>query len=323
MAIRISSGGETKEYNNVSELNNETKKDADSQNQEVDSAKLEDDEENIHNNSDVNEEEESEEEDDLSYLKDNEEEDDSDDEESEDEESNEEEKPRKTGVEKRITKLVKERNKIREENEQLRRLLLNNQQTTKKEEVIEEVKTLSKPKRDDFESYDDYTEALTDYKVKEEFAKIEKKKFDDELSIKTNEIINQWEKKVEVAKKRYKNWDDVQKANLQMTTFVRSEILEHEAGADVVMYLVNNPKKLEEINELSPGKQAREIVAIGDRLSIKFGYNNKTDKKHVKTSKAPEPLKPLEKSSVTSKKDASKMDFKEYRILALKQMKKL
>ena len=56
-----------------------------------------------------------------------------------------------------------------------------------------------------------------------------------------------------------------------------------EAPGKILHYLAKNPDEAERIASLSPGKQAREIVRLDEKLA----------KPPVKPSKAPEPIKPV------------------------------
>lgn len=328
MAIKISSGGTTQTFTSREDVSLKEEDKADNQNKEAESAKPKVDEKKNHKDSKVEKETETEneaeenseenEDDEFNYL-DETDEDEEDDEDSEDEED----KPKKkNGVEKRISKLVKEKNQLRDEIDNLKRLITsqNNGNTKEENKQSNFEADLEKPKRADFEDYDDYVEALTDYKVKVLNKKSKEEQLNAELEAKTQEIMSKWKDKVEEATKRYNDWDVVQKSQIWLSSFQRAEILDHERGADILYYLYKNPSKNTDIQKLSPGRQAKAIVEIGDKLLEKLGGTKKTPKK---VSNNHEPIKPFEKSSVTHKKDPSKMGFKEYRLLALKQMNKV
>lgn len=201
----------------------------------------------------------------------------------------------KKGFGKRLGELTKQREEARRENEALKRE--NEQLKAAKGEDKKE------PIESDFETYDEYLDALD--KGDKPEAKADKsndKATDLTDSQKTAQAILQ-EKLNSVDLPE--NFEAVAlKQDLPITGEMVEALAECDSPEKVMLYLGNNEKQAADISEMSPVQQMREIAKID--LSIEVA-----PKKQVKISNAPDPINPV-KGSDAIEKSLEDMDFSEY-----------
>lgn len=139
-----------------------------------------------------------------------------------------------------------------------------------------------KPTLDQFDSVEAFTEALTDWKLEQaERARAEK-----EAAAKAT---TEWQKKLDAARGRYKDFDSVVESEVTLTPFMRDALLESEAGGDLAYWLGSNPDEAERIAGLSPIAQVRELTKIEAKLAV----SEPSAKPQPRVTKAPEPIKPV------------------------------
>lgn len=179
----------------------------------------------------------------------------------------------KSRAERRINKLTARLAAEREEKEALRKRL---------DEISQKVETLSnpaptKPQRDQFESDEEFTEALVEYRVSERMGAQTPKATpqpDPGLAQRSNEFIESAEDTVKGFRKI------VQNANFPLTEHSWSEIMDMENdGPKVFVHLNDHPQEAMRIAQLSPREQTVELEKLADSL----------DKK----SSAPPPISPV------------------------------
>ncbi len=129
----------------------------------------------------------------------------------------------------------------------------------------------------------------------------------------------QFRKAMKESAKDIEDFDDVIsdiKATDPVANVSASALEAADAPGKVLYHLIQNPDEAERIASLSPGKQAREVVKLEEKLS----------KPTVKPSKAPEPIKPVGGKSVVGDEmpDAAKnpekwMEWRKRSLAAKKQ----
>ena len=135
------------------------------------------------------------------------------------------------------------------------------------------------PALENFESVDQYAEALAARKAEELLAKREA----DRARMETLEAYHDRE---EEARSKYEDFEQVAyNPNLPITTVMAETIQASDVGPDLAYYLGTNPKEADRISRLSPYLQAKEIGKIEARLS-----DNPPVKK---TTSAPPPIAPI------------------------------
>ena len=163
----------------------------------------------------------------------------------------------------------------------------------KPETAKPEVKTApatppGKPQLANFDTYEDFVEALTDWKAEQREVKVKQTE-----AAKQNQT--EWEKKIEAAKAKHEDWDDVvnDAVDVPVTAHMQQTIFEMENGPDVVHYLAKHPDEAKRIAKLSPLSQARELGKIEDKL----GADVEQTAKKPAVSQAPRPPKTVSGSS--------------------------
>ena len=161
-----------------------------------------------------------------------------------------------------------------------------------------------KPRPEDFQTYDEYVEALTDYKTEQAIAKVEDKK--------RSETVQQaHNRRLQEAEQRYDDFHEVLgDYNFSVLPgLAQQAVLHSEKGADVAYYIASNPEVGDRLARLSDIQAALEIGKIEAHLEAKS--NQKTVKSAVKVTKAPPPITPVSTKHVGSK-DLKSMSYKEY-----------
>ena len=185
------------------------------------------------------------------------------------EESKESELPK--GVQKRINKLTA---RLREAEEKLA------QASAKPPEVNDK-----EPKIEDFDfDPDKYEEARVAYRVRQELSKAEKEKQAQIESKAQQEAINIAREKFDLASEKYDDFEDVVYKNQFVTDDMVKAVFFSDLGPEIAYFLGKNPEESKRIASLPP---MRQLIELG-KLEARF-----TVKPEPKTTKAPEPIKPV------------------------------
>jgi|GEM_PF-6712095 len=249
--------------------------------------------------------------------------DDEDDKESEDDESQDdkesEEKAekkakgkRKSGFQKRVDKLRAREEAANEKAEYWRREAQKNSQPLKDEgkyvDTTEAVQASEKPNVDDFETYEDYSEALTDWKVDKRFQAMELKNEQKAMQDRASERVQLHNEKVDDYKAENSDFDDDvadfiaeygRDFNLSMP--LEEAITESELGPAVMHELLRNPDEFMRINSLGVMATARAVgrleARIDSKASPKEGLKTKKE-----TTKAKAPLSSVKAKGASAPK---------------------
>jgi len=135
------------------------------------------------------------------------------------------------------------------------------------------------PAPDDFESAQQYAEALAEQKARDLLAQRE-------AAAQQAAILESYKDREEEARDRYEDFEQVAyNPNLPVTDVMAQAIQASDIGPEVIYYLGSNPKEAGRISKLSPVLQAKEIGKIEVNLT--------TNPPVKKTSTAPAPLAPV------------------------------
>jgi hypothetical protein len=190
----------------------------------------------------------------------------------------------KGGFQKRIDSLTREREQERREKERLLSLVesLTNQRKPQETRQASD----SEPKRENFESYEDWHKALNDYHVDRKFEakmrEFEQKRTQETQQAQQVRQQQEWTAKLNEASSKYDDWDVIAESDAPVTGAMSAAIMESDKGPDIAYYLAKHPAEAARIAALSPVSQAREIGKIETTLS-----------RPVKTSSAPDPIRPV------------------------------
>jgi hypothetical protein len=135
------------------------------------------------------------------------------------------------------------------------------------------------PAPDDFESAQQYAEALAEQKAQELLARRE-------AAQQQAAILESYKDREEEARDRYEDFEQVAyNPNLPVTDVMAQVIQASDIGPEVIYWLGSNPKEAGRISKLPPVLQAKEIGKIEVNLA--------TNPPVKKTSTAPAPLAPV------------------------------
>jgi hypothetical protein len=135
------------------------------------------------------------------------------------------------------------------------------------------------PAPDDFESAQQYAEALAEQKARELLAQRE-------AAAQQAALLESYKDREEEARDRYEDFEQVAyNPNLPVTDVMAQAIQASDIGPEVIYWLGSNPKEAGRISRLSPVLQAKEIGKIEVNLA--------TNPPVKKTSTAPAPLAPV------------------------------
>jgi hypothetical protein len=169
------------------------------------------------------------------------------------------------------------------------------------------------PKEDDFDTYEQYQDALIDYKAD---VKIEKKlaeyRAEQEQNTTRAKVMGFATKLVEEGSKKYEDFADKCTAdgapNLPLTEQMLSVIQDMDNPVEVVYHLGNNVNVCASIARMTPAAQARELTKI-DLAATKAAPA--APSKSTPTTSAPAPITPTRSENVVTK-DPEKMTQAEY-----------
>jgi hypothetical protein len=129
-----------------------------------------------------------------------------------------------------------------------------------------------RPKEEDFKTYSEFVEALTEWKTDRKIEERESRRADERERArnesKSKEVLDAHNARVDGAKKRYADWDKAFKGldNDSFSDPMVVYIFESERGPDVTYYLATHRDELDRIRGLSPLRQAAALGRIEDRL---------------------------------------------------------
>lgn len=162
------------------------------------------------------------------------------------------------------------------------------------------------PRPEQFNTTEEYLEALAEQKAEQKFAELTQKQKEAERETKyKSEVERQNERKADMIRAGESKYDDfedvVANAKTEISEPAYLAILETDNAADIVYYLGKNPAEADRISALSPYAQAKEIGKLEDKLSSKPN----------KISNAPPPMTPA-KGSQSITKTVEDMTLDEY-----------
>lgn len=172
-----------------------------------------------------------------------------------------------------------------------------------------------KPKEEDFEEYDKYIDALTDWKVDQKLEAQAKKIQEKEMNGRTAESEKAFRGKLDEAREKYSDFDEVAlNPTLGITQTMVGILHETENPGDIAYYLGRNTKECVAIANMTPFQAAKAIGKIEAEIKTELDNNPTpplTPKPEKKVTSAPAPIKTLGSREVVTK-DPEKMTQKEY-----------
>jgi len=208
--------------------------------------------------------------------------------------------PKKNGVTKRIDELVKLREEARRDAEYWRKVALEKLEAEKGKGGKRDTQVdPGRPSPDGFKTYDEYVEALTDWKLEEKTrADAEARRADEEGRRLAERIAR--------AEEKYPDFRSVAlNPDVPITPAMYSALVDSDAGADIAYWLGKNPHEAGRIAALSPVAAVKEI----GRLESRFSGQNAPRR----VSQAPAPVRTISGSGGEAEKAPAEMSMEEYR----------
>jgi len=162
------------------------------------------------------------------------------------------------------------------------------------------VEGASKPTPDSFETYDEYVEALTDWKVEQTINKQSTVK-----AQQTESMVREanWAAKLEEARQTLPDYAEVVgSSEVNIAPHVADALFDSELGPQLAYHMAQHPEYAERLNKLSPNKAALELGRLEAALSTPVAKP---------TTKAPAPVSPI-RSAPARQVDPAKLSTEEY-----------
>ena len=213
------------------------------------------------------------------------------------------EPPKKSkGVQKRLDEITRLRYEAERRAEQERQERIYWQQKAMGEQKPSV--PVNKPTQDQYGTYEDFLEALSDWKVEQRLSteRAERERQAQEESQRNKGLT--YRERVEKARAKYEDYEEIAHGqHWAPTQDMADAILESELGPDIAYYLGNNPEEAARISKLSPAAQNRELGKLEAKLSL--------PPPKPKTTTAPAPIEPSG-SKAKAQKSPEEMSDKEF-----------
>lgn len=181
--------------------------------------------------------------------------------------------------------------------------------------------TSGRPNPDNFETEEDYQDALAEWRVDQKLAAREQKAKSEKLTSEFQERLQTHRQKTAEFAKQHSDFEEVIEAvsDIELSPVIQSAILEN--GPEFMYELAKNPEELEKINELSAFEAARALGRIEERIAAR-AVKPKEEKK-IQT-KAPQPISTTRSGAGTASYKSiydEGLSFAEYEKLRSAQLK--
>lgn len=160
-----------------------------------------------------------------------------------------------------------------------------------KQEPVEQKAEMpsDKPKSEDYENYDEFLEALTDWKVEQVAKKNEAKTKEDSYRRQMEALAESYKVKAEQLAKQIPDFEQViEECDIPVTNVMQQALLESDMGPEVAYYLAKNPEQAEKASKMGLVELNKFIGRIEERLE-----SQKSQKVVKKQTQAPAPISPL------------------------------
>ena len=150
-----------------------------------------------------------------------------------------------------------------------------------------------RPDLKDFKTLEEYTEALTDWKLNQREA--QKRADDEKRAVQTaaQALQDSWAAKDQAAAQAHPDYRELMDSTEipvgPGVLAARQALLEEENGAEILYHLASHPAELKRIAALSP---AKAILEIG-KLAVSLAPSSSPENPQPKVSSAPKPPPPL------------------------------
>ncbi len=167
----------------------------------------------------------------------------------------------------------------------------------------------AKPTPDKFTDYNEYVEALADYKAGEKVeTTLKARDTEAEARAKAEAFAKSWTERVSEAKTKHADYEQVvSTSDVEVKDHVKDALNDSDVGPQLIYHLAKNPEVAEALNKMTPLGAAREIGRIEAKLATAPEAEAAETSEPAeepppvrKTSAAPPPAKPLTAARATA-----------------------
>jgi hypothetical protein len=232
-------------------------------------------------------------------------------EDSQDEQPAEPEEKKPKGVQKRLDELTALRREAERDRDYWRELAMQKAKEPKAEP--EAPIPTGRPASEDFESYDQYLDALTDWKLEQRDAQNTQAQQQREQQEQKAAQAQTFEQRAQAVRESHPDFDQVvRNPALPVSDAMAEAAYSSEKGPELLYYLGQNPAEAQRIYSLTPYAQAMEMGKIEAQLS----RPSKTQ------SGAPPPIEPISGSGAQQTVDPDRMTVEQWKAWRNKQVRR-
>lgn len=191
-------------------------------------------------------------------------------------EASKEDKPEgEDGPQKRINKAVKAQREAERKTEQLQReieeLKKGKPSEGKKDEKPKaaDPNEPKKPKQEDFDTFEEFIDKLTDYKADLRDYQRDKKERERKAAEANESFKKTWEKKKDAAREKFDDFDEVMETagDTPISKVMVQIINESEIGPQLGYYLATHPEEAAAIKDMTPYAATKAMAKIEDKIA--------------------------------------------------------
>lgn len=224
------------------------------------------------------------------------------------------EKPKKP-LQPRINELVAERNQARDKAElaeanaaELRKELDEIRAQLQVMNASAPLESNPRPKREAFQSEDDFSEALSDWKADQRLFEKEKRDAEARQQALRAQAVEGWKSALDEVRARLTDYDTVVgESEINLPGHLYDAIVESR-NPELAYHLAQHP---DEARRLMAMSHNASLLALG-KLETRIG-SKQTGQTLPEVSKAPKPIEPVKGSSSPVEKDPKKMSYQEWK----------
>ncbi len=167
---------------------------------------------------------------------------------------------KKKGLDERFNKLTSARKEAERQRDEERNRANALQAQLDAAQAVKEAAEAAKPapKAEDFKTAEEYAEALSEYKVEKKLQEKAKADAKTALEAANQRVIDDWNKRVAVARKEIEDYDAVTaESPVPVHNELRSMLLEHAVGPQILYWLAQHPERANKINAMYEAKNFR------------------------------------------------------------------
>jgi hypothetical protein len=207
-------------------------------------------------------------------------------------EAEEAEKP-KDKLEKRFSKITRQRDEANTRAEQLESRLRELEARANPQPIAQTANVDDKPQASQFNDAFEYAEALAEWSAEKALRDRDIAESQRKADEERNKVIESWNQKVAKAKGSMPDFDEIVSSSTTVVSdAVRDAIIESDVGAQILYHLASDDEYAESIAKMPAIKALKEI----GRLEARFEAEQEkpeTKARTVTQSKAPAPISPL------------------------------